>query len=132
MKKFKVKVNGQSYEVEVQEMGAAEGSATGAVQSERKPRPLPHVATETEIPKAAGRSTPGPRNFKEVVAPLPGTVMEIKVSPGQELITGQPLFILEAMKMENEIQAAGAGKVKDIKVKKGQSVTTGEVLALLE
>jgi biotin carboxyl carrier protein len=68
----------------------------------------------------------------EVHAPMPAMVIKLEVSIGDEIRTGQPLLVLEAMKMENEILAPGPGRVKAIHAKAGKPVEKGELLLLLE
>lgn len=67
-----------------------------------------------------------------LVAGMPGKIVEVLVSPGQEIKAKQPLLIMEAMKMENEMRAAQDGIVKEVLVQKGQSVEAGAVLILFE
>ncbi len=69
---------------------------------------------------------------KEIKAPMPGLVIEIAVSNGQEVNEGDKILILEAMKMENNIMIPGAARIKNIVVKKGQAVEKGQVLVELE
>jgi biotin carboxyl carrier protein len=68
----------------------------------------------------------------EIHAPMPAMVVKVEVSVGDEVVEGQGLVILEAMKMENEIKSHQAGKVKSILVEKGKAVEKGELLLLLE
>jgi biotin carboxyl carrier protein len=67
-----------------------------------------------------------------VKAPMPGLVLNIVVEPGQTVEKGDPMIILEAMKMENVIKAAGEGRVKAIKVQKGMAVDKGQLLIELD
>jgi biotin carboxyl carrier protein len=69
---------------------------------------------------------------KEIVAPMPGKVMDILVNVGDEVLEYQDVLILEAMKMENAIPATEGGTVKEIKVAKDQTVNTNDVLMVLE
>jgi biotin carboxyl carrier protein len=69
---------------------------------------------------------------KQVVAPMPGKVIDILVKEGEEVLEYQEVLILEAMKMENAIPSPEAGKVKEIKVKRDDSVATNQVLLVLE
>ena len=78
------------------------------------------------------RSTTGTRSRLEVHAPMPAMVVRLDVAVGDEVSAGQPLIVLEAMKMENEILAPGAGRVKSIHVVSGKPVEKGELLLLLE
>ena len=78
------------------------------------------------------RSTGGSGARLEVHAPMPAMVIKLEVSVGDEVRPGQPLIVLEAMKMENEILAQGAGRVKAIYASPGKSVNKGELLLLFE
>jgi biotin carboxyl carrier protein len=69
---------------------------------------------------------------KEVVAPMPGKVIDIMVQVGDEVLEYQEVLVLEAMKMENAIPATEGGTVKEIKVSKDQTVNTNDVLMILE
>ena len=122
MRKFIVNVNGNSYEVEVEEVGTGV-SAAPAVQA----APAAPKAAPAEAPKAAPVA---PAGGTQVKAPMPGNVLDIKVSNGQSVNEGDVLVILEAMKMENEIYAPCAGTVTVI-ASKGSTVNTGDVLISL-
>lgn len=68
----------------------------------------------------------------DVVAPMPGSILEINVKKGETVSKGDTLIVLEAMKMENEITAVQAGTVKDIKVRVGDSVDAEDILLVIE
>ena len=123
MRKFIVNVNGNSYEVEVEEVGAASVAAP-VVQAAPVAAP---AQTPAEAPKAAPAA---PAGGTPVKAPMPGNVLDIKVSNGQSVNEGDVLVILEAMKMENEIYAPCAGTVTVV-ASKGSTVNTGDVLISL-
>ena len=123
MRKFIVNVNGNSYEVEVEEVGAG-ASVAPVVQSAPVAAPK---AAPVEAPKAAPAV---PAGGTQVKAPMPGNVLDIKVSNGQSVNEGDVLVILEAMKMENEIYAPCAGTVTVV-ASKGSTVNTGDVLISL-
>ena len=118
MRKFIVNVNGNSYEVEVEEVGGVSAPAVAPVAAP--------VAAPTAAPKAA----PAPAGGTPVKAPMPGNVLDIKVSNGQVVKQGDVLVILEAMKMENEISAPQDGTVTVV-ASKGATVNTGDVLVTL-
>ena len=118
MRKFIVNVNGNSYEVEVEEVGGVSAPAVAPVAAP--------VAAPTAAPKAAAAPTGG----TPVKAPMPGNVLDIKVSNGQAVKQGDVLVILEAMKMENEISAPQDGTVTVV-ASKGATVNTGDVLVTL-
>lgn len=67
-----------------------------------------------------------------IVAPMPGKVVALLVSPAQEVSAGQGVIVIEAMKMENELKASGAGVIKEIKVREGDGVSGGDVLVVIE
>ncbi len=111
MKKYKVNVNGTSYEIEIELMGES-----GSVK-------IPVV--EENSPKAAGEG-------EQVTSPMPGTILDIKVKTGDAVKKGQVLVVLEAMKMENEIMAGADGTVTSVAVSKGASVQTGDMLLTIK
>ncbi len=114
MRKFIVNVNGNSYEVEVEEVGT---SAAPAISE----------AVKKDAPKApASVSVSG----TPVKAPMPGNILDIKVSNGAKVKKGDILVILEAMKMENEIAAPQDGTVTVV-TSKGAAVNSGDVLFTL-
>lgn len=118
MKKFQVTVNGNTYEVEVEELGGAFTPVAAPVAAA-----APAVAPKA-APKAAAGST-------KVAAPMPGKIVDIKVSAGQAVKEGEVVAILEAMKMENEVVAPSAGTVASINVTAGSAVETNDVILTL-
>lgn len=127
---YKVTLNGKIYEVEV-EKGEA------VIQAEYEaalPQTTPVAATQEAVaaPSAAPVATaPASAGANSVTAPMPGTINAVKVTSGQQVKKGDVLFILEAMKMENEIYADKDGKVGQVFVQKGASVSTGSPLCEL-
>ncbi len=115
MKMYKVNVNGTMYEITVEVCDAAE------VQSAPAPAAAPAPA-----PAAAA----APAGGEKVCSPMPGTILAVNVQNGQKVNEGDVLFILEAMKMENEIMAPCSGTVT-VATSKGSSVDTGAVLATI-
>ncbi len=85
-----------------------------------------------ELVRKMGLTTAVVHKIKDIKAPMPGMVLNIMVSPGQEVAHGDALLVLEAMKMENVIKSPGEGVIKEIKVEKGKAVEKGEVLIELE
>jgi len=116
MKQYTITVNGQSYDVTVEEHGSP------AAPAPRAPAPVAAPAPAVSAPAAPGDASGG------VKSPMPGTVISFKVSQGQAVKRGDVLLILEAMKMENEIVAPADGTVKRLCVAAGAAVKAGEVL----
>ena len=113
MKKYKVNVNGTVYEVTVEAMdGAAPVAAAPAAAA---PAPAPAA----------------PAGGEKVSAPMPGTILDVRVSNGAAVKKGDILFILEAMKMENEIMAPCDGTAASVSVTKGATVESGSLLCVL-
>jgi biotin carboxyl carrier protein len=82
--------------------------------------------------KKMGLSVLTSQKISDIKAPMPGLIIDVLVEPGQEIETGTPILILEAMKMENVLKAAGEGIVKSIEVTKSQAVDKGQVLIEME
>ncbi len=114
MKKYRVKVNGSVYEIELEEMTGA--SAASAAQAPAQP--------QKAEPKASGEG-------EEIQSPMPGNILSVNVTEGQSVNKGDVLMILEAMKMENEIMAPVSGTVTGV-VAKGSAVQTGTVLCTIK
>lgn len=124
MKKFRITVDGKTYDVEVEEV--REGSAG-------QERPVRHAspAAPAPAPRPAPKTQAAPGKGK-VTAPMPGTVIKVLASAGDKVEVGQTVAILEAMKMENNINANAAGTVTSVEVQPGQSVDTGQLLLSIE
>ncbi|HIV86134.1 MAG TPA: biotin/lipoyl-binding protein [Candidatus Monoglobus merdigallinarum] len=124
MRKFNITVNGTSYEVEVEEVGGAAAPAQKSAAPAPKPAaPAPAPAAKPAAAPVAGAAT--------IEAPMPGTIVGIKVKAGDTVSEGDVLCVLEAMKMENEIMAPRAGKVAAVCVNQGAAVNTGDALISL-
>lgn len=121
MKKYRVNVNGSLYEVEVEEMTAAPASAAPVAPA----APAAPVAAPAPAPAAA------PAGGVQIKAPMPGTILDVRVQNGQQVKKGQVLVILEAMKMENEIMAPNDGTVTSVSVRKGDSVETQALICTI-
>ena len=119
MKRFNITVNGKAYDVAVEELDANAAPVAAA--------PAPKVAAPapaSEVPAAKGEGT-------EVCAPMPGTILDVKVSNGDTVTKGQVIMILEAMKMENDIIATCDGTITSVLAKKGDQVDSGKALATI-
>ena len=123
MKNYTITVNGNVYEVEVEEAGGEVASSPVAAAPAAAPVPAASAA-----PKAVPSGTAG---SVTVNCPMPGTVLYIKAKVGDSVKTGDTILILEAMKMENEITAPSDGTIASINVSQGASVNTGDILATL-
>ena len=121
MKKFNVIVNGKSYDVAVEELG--EGAAPASVPAAAAP------VAAAPAPAPAPAAAPAVGAGEKVTAPMPGTILDVKVSQGASVSKGDVIMVLEAMKMENDIVAPCDGSVTSIVVKKGDSVQSGDTLA---
>jgi biotin carboxyl carrier protein len=130
--KYKVTLNEKVYEVEVEA-----GSAMLVDEYETyapAPAPVPAVVTAAApaAPVAAAPAPAGATAAGEVVpSPLPGTVLQVKVSGGEQVKAGQVLMVIEAMKMENEIMSPKDGTVAQIVAAKGATVNTGDPLVVI-
>ena len=121
MKNYTITVNGTAYNVSVEE-GASAAPAAAPVAAAPAP-----AAAATPAPAADTAVT----GAVTVESPMPGTILDIKVASGAAVKSGDVLFVLEAMKMENEIVAPQDGTVASINVNKGDSVEAGQTLASL-
>ena len=128
MKNYTITVNGNVYEVTVEEGFTGAASAPKAAAPKAAPAP---AAAPKAAPAAAPAAPAGAAGAVAVTAPMPGKILGVKASAGQSVKRGQVLLILEAMKMENEIVAPQDGTVATINVAVGDSVEPGATLATL-
>lgn len=136
MKNYTITVNGNVYEVTVEE-GLTTG-APAAAKMPSVPAPSAPAAPAPSAPKAAPApaapvkaANVGSEGDLKVAAPMPGKILGLKVNPGQAVKRGDVLVLLEAMKMENEIVAPSDGTVASVNVAIGDSVEAGATLATL-
>ena len=122
--KYKVTLNGRTYEVEVNNGQAILLDEYEAVAA---PAPVAAPAAAPAAPAPAAVTGAG----EAVNAPMPGTILKVNVSQGQAVKEGDVLCVLEAMKMENEIMAPKSGTVTQVVVAKGSSVNTGDALVVI-
>ena len=127
MKKYNITVNGNTYEVLVEEVGGV-ASAPVSVPTFSAPAA---AAAPAAAPKAAAPVASASAGANKVVAPMPGTILDVKVSVGQSVKKGDVICVLEAMKMENDIPAPCDGVIASVNVQKGASVSANDVIASL-
>jgi len=130
MKMFKVVVNGNEYEVAVEEIKGQAGSAPTPATTAPKPAAKPQAPAPAS-PKPSPKPSGGDSGEGAVMAQMPGTIVDIDVNVGDKVTTGQKLLVLEAMKMENEIVAPHDGTVSEVSVAAGALVNAGDVLVVL-
>ena len=119
MKNYTITVNGNVYDVTVEE-----GASTGAVSAPAAPKAAPKAAAAP----AAKPAATGTAGSVKINAPMPGKIVDVKVKVGDAVKKGQTILVLEAMKMENEICAPQDGTVATVECSVGDSVETGKVL----
>lgn len=143
MKTYRFKINGNSYEVAINSIEGKTASVTvngtpyqveleqaqGAAPQTAAPAPAPVAApaapaVQTPVPSTSGAG-------KAITSPLPGVIIGIKVNVGDKVTAGQEVAILEAMKMENSIEATHSGTVTAIHVSKGDSVLEGAAIVTI-
>ncbi len=123
MRKFIISVSGEKFEVDVEEVSPDQVYTSSKAHGTRMGEYNQHVKGSL-IPRKAG--------VVNVDSPMPGNIVRILVKPEEEVSTGQKLFVLESMKMENEIAAPSCGRVAGIKVNVGDAVTAGQNIIVLE
>ena len=127
MRKFNITVNGKTYEVDVEEVGRASTAAYTApaaaapVQAAPAAAPAPSAPAPKPAAASTGAGTP-------VKAPMPGTIVSIKVNVGDSVNKDTLVAVLEAMKMENEIFAGVEGTVTGIATNAGASINSGDTI----
>ena len=129
MKRYTITVNGTAYDVTVDEANGA-APAAAPVQA-AAPAPAATPAPAAAPAPAAKPAATGSEGAVKVDAPMPGTILDVKVSVGASVNSGEVICILEAMKMENEIVAPQAGTVSSVNVSKGDSVEAGQVIVTM-
>ena len=135
MKEYKYKINGNEYNVAVEELEGNKANVTVngksyEVELDRPTKPAVSKPVSRPAAAAAPAAAPAPKAAPAaggagIKAPLPGVILDIKVKVGDAVAKGQTIAILEAMKMENNINADREGTVVSINVEKGQSIAEG-------
>ena len=129
-KQYTVTVNGTAYEVTVESVSG--GRMASAPVARTASAPVARAAAPVAAPApAAAPAAPASGSGETVSSPMPGTILDVKVAAGQAVKSGDILFILEAMKMENEIFAPCDGTVSSVAVSKGAAVNPGDVLCVI-
>lgn len=139
LRKFKISIDGTQYLVEMEEVGAPQPTPADAAPTPAAAAPAPAPApVPAPAPAAAPAPAPEPApaapaaagSFAQT-APMPGTILDIHVKVGDTITANQPVMVLEAMKMENEVVAEQAGTIASINVEKGAMVNPGDTLFTL-
>lgn len=126
LRKFKITIDGKEYLVEMEEIGAPAQAAAPA-QPISTPVPVPTEASP-QVEEAQAPQPVAAAGADAIPSPMPGTILKVLVAVGDQVTENQPLLILEAMKMENEIVASSAGTITAIHVDPGQVVNPGDGL----
>ena len=144
MKEYKYKIDGNNYEVAINEVNDTTAKVTVngveyTVEWEKPVEEKPVVKVQPVVAKPAATPAPAaqpaaaaPVKGNAIKTPLPGVIIDVKVNVGDTVAKGQTVVVLEAMKMENNINADRDGKVVAIQVAKGDTVADGAVLVVLE
>lgn len=132
MKKFNITVNGNVYEVLVEEVAANASIAAPKIIAAPVSAPVAAPVKSEPEPKPAAPVVGGSQGSMKVTSPMPGTILKVNVQVGQNVKKGDIVCILEAMKMENEIPSPRDGVIASVNVQNGASVNTGDVLVTLE
>lgn len=138
MKKYKFKINGQTYEVEVGEFDGTNAtvSVNGTpyqveMQGEEKKMKTPVLARKPVVNKPGEgqikKADSGSATYK-INAPLPGTIKKVNISVGATVKAGECIMVMEAMKMDNNVMAEKGGVVQSVKVREGDAVLQGDTL----
>lgn len=123
MKRFLIKINGKTYDAEVEVVGTSASAPVAA------PAAAPRAAAPASAPvPAAAPAAGGPAN---VTSPLPGTVLRLCKNTGDTVAAGEVVMIVESMKMENEVVAPVGGRIASIAVAAGSAINTGDLLFTL-
>lgn len=143
MKNYKFKINGTEYSVDINNVEDdiitldVNGTPYKVTYEREKKQATAVVHTKTAPRVAAAaagnvqKSTPAAPAGEKITAPLPGTILDVKVNVGDKVSEGQCLLVLEAMKMENSIEATVSGTVKSVDVRAGDAVLEGASLVVI-
>ncbi len=133
LRKFKITIDGTEYLVEMEEIGGKPAPKAVAPTPQPAPvAPAPQATAPTPQPTAPAAATTSTTAGTTLPAPMPGSILKLLVKVGDDVKENQPLIILEAMKMENEVVANHAGKVSAINVAVGENVNAGDALITIQ
>ncbi|NOU19910.1 MAG: biotin/lipoyl-binding protein [Bacteroidales bacterium] len=144
MKEFKFKINGNDYNVNITNIDGttAELEVNGTpykveIDKELKQTKTPKLVRAASVPSTdthptlAKTQSPGVATTGSIKSPLPGVILDVHIKIGDMVKRGQKILVLEAMKMENNIDSDKEGRVTEVKVKKGDNVLEGDVLIII-
>ncbi len=144
MKEFKFKINGNDYNVSITniEGNIAELEVNGTpykveIDKELKQTKTPKLVRPAAVPSTDAHPTvvktqsPGVATTGSIKSPLPGVILDVHIKVGDMVKRGQKILVLEAMKMENNIDSDKEGRVVEVKAKKGDNVLEGDVLVII-
>lgn len=136
MKEYRININGTNYNVSIEEVETSSNQSPRVIETVKTPvAPIPApVKEKTQSVAAEKKAAPAPTstgNEYLIKSPLPGIVLDILVREGDTVKTGQKVILLEAMKMENNIESDRDGIVKSVNVTKGDSTYEGDTLIIL-
>jgi len=134
MRQFRVLVNGNEYRVAIEELQETTANAPASTATPDQVKPSaskPMIAQRKSTPASNPKPEANGEDSGFITAAMPGTILEVKAAVGDTVVRGEPLLILEAMKMENEIMASCGGVIAEIHVDVGASVNSGDLLMVI-
>lgn len=149
MKELKLDISGKEYTVGIEEFGSSHavitvdgkkynvglkdlGEELKIETVQRSGSSVPSAAAVKQVQSAPSSSGSSGSGSHEVLAPLPGLILNVLVKVGDSVKAGQKIMIMEAMKMENDINSTRDGKIKAINVHNGDNISEGDILAVIE
>ena len=126
LRKFRININGKEYMVEMEELGVESGAGFISQPVAAAPSaPAASAPVAVPVVAPAAQAAPVTGEGETMESPMPGNILDVFVKVGDKVVENQPLVILEAMKMENEIVAPNAGTVTAVYVTKGTAIDVG-------
>ncbi|OAA31050.1 hypothetical protein AT15_08735 [Kosmotoga arenicorallina S304] len=136
LKKYRVRVNGKEYLVEVEEIqnlqevpASEEQGSTSGVQ---RTAPVRKVSSESIAEKTAQHKSPEHSTGGSLISPMTGIILDVLVSAGDYVNKGDKVIVMEAMKMENSVLSDRDGVIKEVRVKKGDNINAGDIMIVFE